>query len=81
MQKITPFLWFDDQAEEAVNFYTNVFPNSKITRVTRYEGSGAKSAGKPEGVVMTISFQITARSSWPWTAGRTSPFPRPFRSW
>ncbi|KPJ88367.1 MAG: 3-demethylubiquinone-9 3-methyltransferase [Gammaproteobacteria bacterium SG8_11] len=54
MQKITPFLWFDDQAEEAVNFYTSIFKNSKIVSITRYgeEGPG------PKGTVMTASFQL-----------------------
>jgi predicted 3-demethylubiquinone-9 3-methyltransferase (glyoxalase superfamily) len=54
MHKITPFLWFDDQAEEAVNFYTSVFKNSKIGDVRRY---GDDVPG-PEGKVMTISFEL-----------------------
>ncbi|HEX9101571.1 MAG TPA: VOC family protein [Polyangia bacterium] len=54
MQKITPFLWFDDDAEEAVQLYTSVFPRSKIHSVTRY---GAGGPGK-EGSVMTISFEL-----------------------
>ena len=58
MQKITPFLWFDRQAEEAVKFYLGVFRNSKITGITRYEGSGAKATGQPEGAVMTVAFQL-----------------------
>jgi predicted 3-demethylubiquinone-9 3-methyltransferase (glyoxalase superfamily) len=54
MQKITPFLWFDTQAEEAANFYTSIFPNSRIVAVSRYgdAGPGAK------GSVMTISFEL-----------------------
>lgn len=54
MQKITPFLWFDNQAEEAMNFYTSIFKNSKILSITRYgeEGPG------PKGTVMTAKFQI-----------------------
>ena len=54
MQKIVPFLWFDDRAEEAVNFYTSIFKNSKIGRVARYgeEGPGTK------GTVMTVTFQL-----------------------
>ena len=54
MQKIIPFLWFDNQAEEAANFYTSIFKNSKIGTVSRFgpEGPG------PEGSVMTISFQL-----------------------
>ena len=54
MQKITPFLWFDNNAEEAMNFYTSVFKNSKIGKVTRYpEGSPG-----PAGSVMTGSIQL-----------------------
>jgi predicted 3-demethylubiquinone-9 3-methyltransferase (glyoxalase superfamily) len=40
IRKITPFLWFDNQAEEAIGFYTSVFPNSKINYVTRYGDAG-----------------------------------------
>lgn len=58
MQKITPFLWFDDQAEEAVKFYTAIFKNSKIQSVTRYDEAGAKAAGRPKGSVMVMSFQL-----------------------
>ena len=58
LQKITPFLWFDNQAEEAVNFYTLIFKNSKIKVVTRYSKESAKASGNKEGTVMTISFQI-----------------------
>lgn len=54
MQKITPFLWFDNQAEEAMNFYVSVFKNSRIVSVTRY---GAEGPG-PEGTVMTSKFMI-----------------------
>jgi len=54
MQKITPFLWFDGKAEEAMNFYVSIFKNSKIGRVTRYgeAGPGAK------GTVMSATFQL-----------------------
>jgi predicted 3-demethylubiquinone-9 3-methyltransferase (glyoxalase superfamily) len=58
MQRITPFLWFDDKAEEAVNFYTSIFKNSKIKSVTRYGEEGAKAAGRPKGSVMTVVFEI-----------------------
>ncbi len=58
MQKITPFLWFDDQAEEAVNFYTSIFKNSKIGSIARYDEAGAKVSGRPKGTVMTVAFQI-----------------------
>ena len=49
MQKITPFLWFNDQAEEAVNFYTSSFQNSKIGHISRYDEAGAKASGRPAG--------------------------------
>ena len=58
VQKITPFLWFDNQAEEAVKFYTSVFNNSKIGNITRYDEESAKASGKSEGGVMTIDFQL-----------------------
>ncbi len=58
MQKIAPFLWFDDQAEEAVRFYTSIFKHSKILAVARYDEVGAKAAGRPKGSIMTISFEI-----------------------
>lgn len=54
MQKITPFLWFDHQAEEAVNFYTSIFKNSKVGRVARYGEAGPG----PQGSVMTVAFQL-----------------------
>jgi predicted 3-demethylubiquinone-9 3-methyltransferase (glyoxalase superfamily) len=58
MQKITPFLWFDDQAEEAAKFYTAVFKNSKIGKITRYGEAGEKAAGRPKGSVMTVEFEL-----------------------
>ncbi len=54
MQKITPFLWFDDKAEEAMKFYTSIFKNSKIGRITRY-GQGGPG---PKGTVMSCTFQL-----------------------
>ena len=54
MQKITPFLWFDDQAEEAMNFYVSIFKNSKVGGVTRYGDAGPG----PKGSVMTASFEL-----------------------
>ena len=58
MQKITPFLWFDNQAEEAVKFYTSIFKNSKIGKIARYDKAGEKVAGRPAGSVMTVEFQL-----------------------
>jgi predicted 3-demethylubiquinone-9 3-methyltransferase (glyoxalase superfamily) len=53
-QRITPFLWFDGQAEEAANLYVSIFPSSKITATTRYGASGPG----PAGSVMTIGFEL-----------------------
>ena len=58
MQKITPFLWFDDQAEEAVNFYTSIFKNSKTGRTLRYTEEAAEQSGRPTGSVLTIEFEL-----------------------
>jgi predicted 3-demethylubiquinone-9 3-methyltransferase (glyoxalase superfamily) len=54
MQKISPFLWFDNQAEEAMNFYVSIFKNSKIGAVARYGDSGPG----PKGTVMTATFEL-----------------------
>ncbi len=57
-QKITSFLWFDDQAEEVADFYTSVFEDSGVGESTRYNKEGHEIHGKPEGSVMTVDFQI-----------------------
>ncbi|HTJ59198.1 MAG TPA: VOC family protein [Devosiaceae bacterium] len=54
MQKITPFLWFDTQAEDAANFYVSLFPNSRITYVSRYGDAGPG----PKGSAMVVSFEL-----------------------
>jgi predicted 3-demethylubiquinone-9 3-methyltransferase (glyoxalase superfamily) len=54
MQKITPFLWFDDKAEEAANFYASIFKNSKVKSVSRY-GEGGPG---PKGTAMSVTFQL-----------------------
>ena len=58
MQKITPFLWFDNQAEEAVKFYTSIFKKSKVLKVARYGEAGEKATGRPKDSVMTIEFEL-----------------------
>jgi predicted 3-demethylubiquinone-9 3-methyltransferase (glyoxalase superfamily) len=58
IQKIMPFLWFDHQAEEAVAFYSSIFPNSKVGKVVRYP----KDSMGPAGSVMTIEFQLEGQS-------------------
>lgn len=57
-QKITPFLWFDDKAEEAAKFYTSIFKNSKIGKMIRYDEEAAQASGRPAGSVMTVEFQL-----------------------
>ncbi len=57
-QRITPFLWFNGQAEEAARFYTSVFKNSKILSTTHYDEAGAAASGQPAGSVMTVAFQL-----------------------
>jgi predicted 3-demethylubiquinone-9 3-methyltransferase (glyoxalase superfamily) len=58
MQKFTPCLWFDSNAEEAAGFYTSIFKNSKITGITRYGKAGAEASGRPGGTVMTVSYEL-----------------------
>lgn len=58
IQKITPFLWFDSDAEEAAIFYSSVFKNSSIDNITRYTESGARAARRTKGSVMTIAFRL-----------------------
>lgn len=58
IQKITPNFWFDRSAEEAVNFYTTIFKDSSIGRITRYSSEGQEIHGMPEGTVMTIEFEL-----------------------
>jgi len=57
MEKISPFLWFDTQAEEAANFYTSIFKNSKINGITRYGDAGPG----PKGSVMTVAFTLNGQ--------------------
>ena len=61
MQKITPCLWFDDQAEEAVKFYASIFKNSKIKSITRYSEDAAKVSGRPKGSVLTVAFKLAGQ--------------------
>ena len=57
-QRIRPCLWFDDQAEEAARFYTGIFKNSRILRVTRYGTAGFEIHQRPAGSVMTVEFEL-----------------------
>ena len=61
LQKITPCLWFDGQAEEAAKFYVSIFENSAIGAVSRYGKEGFDVHGRPEGSVMTVTFRLDGR--------------------
>src|SRR5690606_26262881 len=61
-QKIVPCLWFDEQAEEAAAFYTGIFPDSRITRITRYGEAGFEFHGKAPGTVMTVAFELAGQA-------------------
>lgn len=65
MQKITPFLWFDNQAEEAMNFYVSIFRNSKVVNVTRYGEAGPG----PKGSVMSATFQLEGQTFYALNGG------------
>jgi len=58
IQRITPCLWFDDQAEEAAAFYTSIFPNSRVVAISRYGEAGREIHGRPAGTVMTVAFEL-----------------------
>lgn len=62
MQKITPCLWFDSNAEEAANFYTSVFKKSHIGKISRYGEAGYEIHGKPAGTVLTIEFELNGQA-------------------
>jgi predicted 3-demethylubiquinone-9 3-methyltransferase (glyoxalase superfamily) len=60
-QKISPCLWFDNQGEAAAQFYISIFPNSKITGISRYGEAGHSIHGRPPGSVMTVSFELAGQ--------------------
>jgi len=61
-QKITPCLWFDDQAQQAAEFYLSVFPNSRIVNLSRYGEAGREVHGKPPGSVLTVAFELDGQA-------------------
>jgi len=70
LQKITPWLWFDTEGEEAATFYTSIFKNSRILDVTRYGSAGPR----PEGEVMTVSFELEGQQFAALNGGPEFPF-------
>lgn len=62
LQKITPCLWFHDQAEEAARFYTSIFRNSSIGRISRYGEAGREVHGREPGSVMTVEFELDGQA-------------------
>jgi predicted 3-demethylubiquinone-9 3-methyltransferase (glyoxalase superfamily) len=62
VQRITPCLWFDFQAEEAARFYCAIFSNSRILRITRYGDAGHEIHGQPSGSVMTVMFELDGQT-------------------
>ena len=61
-RQITPCLWFDDQAEEAAEFYTGIFKNSKVLSISRYGEAGRDVHGRPPGSVMTVAFELDGQA-------------------
>jgi len=74
MQKITPCLWFDSNAEEAVNFYTSIFKNPKIGNISRYGEAGYEFHGKPAGTVLTMEFELNGQAFTALNGGPTFKF-------
>ena len=62
IQRVSPCLWFDNQAEEAAKFYTGIFPNSRIVNVARYGSAGQEIHGRPPGSVMVVVFELDGQS-------------------
>ena len=73
-QRITPFLWFDSQAEEAAEFYTSIFNNSGVTGTTRYSKEAAETSGQPEGTAMTVYFCLDGQEFVALNGGPLFPF-------
>lgn len=73
-QRITPFLWFDDQAEAAANFYVSIFKKSKLGTIARYDDAGARASGRPAGSVMTVEFKLDEQEFVALNGGPIFPF-------
>jgi predicted 3-demethylubiquinone-9 3-methyltransferase (glyoxalase superfamily) len=74
MKQITPCLWFEDQAEQAANYYVSIFPNSKIGNISRYGEAGKEFHGKPPGTVMTVAFELNGQGFTALNGGPTFKF-------
>ena len=73
-QRITPFLWFDHQAEEAAHFYVSIFKNSRINGVARYDEESSRASGRPKGSVMTVAFELDGQELMALNGGPLFPF-------
>jgi predicted 3-demethylubiquinone-9 3-methyltransferase (glyoxalase superfamily) len=73
MNKITSFLWFNDNAEEATDFYTSIFNNSKIESLVRYDKAGAEASGRSEGSVMVVDFELEGQTFGALNGGPAQP--------
>lgn len=74
MSRITPCLWFNDNAEEAARFYVSVFKQSRLGTITRYGEAGAEVSGRPKGSVMTATFEIDGQEFVALNGGPTFTF-------
>lgn len=74
MDNISPFLWFENQAEEAADFYVKLFPNSKINSVVRYPKAAEAGSGMPAGSVMTVDFELDGTSFSALNGGKNEDF-------
>jgi predicted 3-demethylubiquinone-9 3-methyltransferase (glyoxalase superfamily) len=74
MNKISPFFWFADQAEEAANFYVHLFPNSKINQIVRYPKAAEAVSGRPAGSVMTVDFELDGQAFTALNGGKNEAF-------
>lgn len=73
-QRITPFLWFDTEAEEAANYYVSIFPHSRVVGMTRYSKESSAPSGRPEGSVMTVAFELDGQPVTALNGGPTFTF-------
>lgn len=74
MDKVSPFLWFVDNAEEAANFYVSLFPNSKVNKIVRYPKAAEAVAGRAAGSVMTVDFELNGTHFTALNGGKNEAF-------